>query len=145
MSPDNFYNEEYLERQVIVQDIRHDYGFIFTLVERIFCFYEPSYNKKLSRKAEDIETRIQILYKDKKISEYLYRNYFAVMKHYPTLLVGNLIKEKETIGEDKQFERLKNLKTLLNIYISDLSEELSDIIKERIDADNRKIVNEYFN
>lgn len=145
MSPDNFYNEEYLERQVIVQDIRHDYGFIFTLVERIFSFYEPSYNKKLSKKAEDIETRIQILYKDKEISEYLYRNYFAIIKHYSSLLPGELAKEKAKVGEEKQFERLKNLKTLLEIYIGDLSDELSDIIKASIDYERKRLVDEYFN
>ena len=56
MSPDTyFYNEEDLERQVIVQDIRHNYGFIFSQIERIFDFYYPDYNKKLSKRAEDIE------------------------------------------------------------------------------------------
>lgn len=145
MSPDNFYNEEYLERQVIVQDIRHNYGFIFTLIERIFDFYEPTYNKKLSKKAEDIETRIQILYRNKQISEYLYENYFAVMKHYPSLLPGELAKEKAKVGEDKQFERLKNLKILLNIYACDLSQELSDVIKEKTDYDKKELIREYFN
>ena len=146
MSPDTyFYSEEDLERQVIVQDIRHNYGFIFSQIERIFDFYYPDYNKKLSRRAEDIETRVQILRKDEYLSDYLYLNYFAVMKHYPSMLVGNLVKEREKDGENKQFERLKNLKTLLEIYIGDLCEELSDIIKNKIDYDEREIIKQYFN
>lgn len=146
MSPDTyFYNEEDLERQVIVQDIRHNYGFIFSQIERIFDFYYPDYNKKFSKRAEDIETRVQILRKDGHFSEYLYLNYFSIMKHYPSMLVGNLVKEREKDGEDKQYERLKNLKALLEIYIGDLCEELSDIIKEKMDADTREIIRNYFN
>ena len=146
MSPDTyFYSEENLERQVIVQDIRHNYGFIFSQIERIFDFYYPDYNKKLSKRAEDIETRVQILRKDEYLSDYLYLNYFAVMKHYPSMLIGNLLKEKEKDGENKQFERLKNLKTLLEIYIGDLCEELSEIIKNKIDYDKREIIKQYFN
>ena len=145
MSPDTyFYNEEDLERQVIVQDIRHNYGFIFSQIERIFDFYYPDYNKKLSKRAEDIETRVQILRKDEHLTDYLYLNYFSVMEHYPSLLVGNLIKEREEVGEDKQYERLKKLKVLLEIYISDLCEELSDIIKNKFDYDEREIIKQYF-
>ena len=146
MSPDTyFYSEEDLERQVIVQDIRHNYGFIFSQIERIFDFYYPDHNKKLSKRAEDIETRVQILRKDEHLSDYLYLNYFAVMKHYPSMLAGNLIKEREKDGEAKQFERLKNLKALLEIYIGELCEELSDIIKNKIDYDEREIIKQYFN
>lgn len=146
MSPDTyFYNEEDLERQVIVQDIRHNYGFIFSQITQLFQFYYPDYNKKLSKRAEDIETRIQILYRYKQISEYLYLNFFSVYKHYETLLSGNLVKERKTIGADKQYERLKNLKDLLTIYIGDLSEEISDVIKQQIESDKRNFIKQYFN
>ena len=48
MSPENnFYNEENLERQSIAQDIRHNYGFIFSQITQLFEFYYPEQNKKL--------------------------------------------------------------------------------------------------
>ena len=145
MSPSTyFYSEEDLERLTIVQDIRHSYGFIFSQIEQIFQFYYPDYNKKLSKKAEDIETRIQILYKDKSISEYLYLNFFAVYTQYPTLLPGNLAKERSKDGEEKQYERLSKLKQLLNLYIGDLSDELSEIIKSKMDAADKELIREYF-
>ena len=47
MSPENnFYNEENLERQSIAQDIRHNYGFIFSQITQLFEFYYPEQNKK---------------------------------------------------------------------------------------------------
>lgn len=85
------------------------------------------------------------MYKDKEISEYLYRNYFAIIKHYSSLLPGELAKEKAIVGEENQFGCLKNLKTLLEIYIGDLSDELSDIIKSSVDYERRRFVDEYFN
>lgn len=54
-------------------------------------------------------------------------------------------KKREALGEHKQYERLKNLKALLEIYITDLCDELSDIIKEKMDVDTREIIRKYFN
>ena len=146
MSPDTyFYNDEDLARQVIVQDIRHNYGFIFSQITQLFQFYDPDYNKKLSKRAEDIEARIQILHMEEHISEYLYVNFFSVYKQYETMLPGNLAKERKAIGADKQNERLKNLKDLLTIYIGDLSDEISDVIKQQIESDKRSFIKQYFN
>lgn len=145
MSPENnFYNENNLERQTIVQDIRHNYGFIFSQITQLFEFYYPEQNKKLSKRAEDIETRIQILKKDEKISEYLYSNFFVVYAQYSSLLPGNLKKEKETSGEEKQFERLKKLKDLLILYIGDLADEISDVVNEAIEYDKKALIRDYF-
>lgn len=145
MSPENnFYNEENLERQSIAQDIRHNYGFIFSQITQLFEFYYPEQNKKLSKRAEDIETRIQILKKDEKISEYLYSNFFVVYAQYPSLLPGNLKKEKETSGEKKQFERLRKLKDLLILYIGDLADEISDVVNEAIEYDKKTLIRDYF-
>ena len=139
-----FYNKEYLEKLTIVQDIRHNYGFIFSQITQLFAIYYPDYNKELSKRAEDIEARIQILYKDKSISEYLYLNFFSVYKQYQTLLPGNLAKERKEIGEDKQFGRLKKLKDLLLLYISDLSDEISDVIDRQIEHDKKVAIRGYF-
>lgn len=145
MSPEtNFYNEEILERQSIVQDIRHNYGFIFSQITQLFEFYYPEQNKKLSKRAEDIETRIQILKKDEKINEYLYSNFFVMYGQYPSLLPGNLKKERDALGEEKQFERLKNLKELLVIYIGDLADEISDVVNEKIEYDRKTVIRDYF-
>ena len=118
MSPENnFYNEENLERQSIAQDIRHNYGFIFSQITQLFEFYYPEENKKLSKRAEDIEARIQILKKDEKISEYLYSNFF---------------------------ERLKKLKDLLILYIGDLADEISGVVNEAIEYDKKTLIRDYF-
>ena len=144
MSPDNFYNEEYLNKQVIVQDIRHNYAFIFSQVVQLFKFYHPE-AKGLTTKADDVESRMHILKREGEISDYLYDNFFSVMKQYKTMLPGELAKEKEAVGADKQFERLSRLKQLLNIYIGELSEEISDVIKASEDYEKQAIIRKYFN
>ena len=83
------------------------------------------------------------LYKEGKISEYLYENFCSIMKQYPTMLPGNLAKER-AVDANKQFERLSKLKQLLNIYIGDLCEELSDVIKASVDYEKRSIIKKYF-
>lgn len=145
MSPENnFYNEENLEKQSIAQDICHNYGFIFSQITQLFEFYYPEQNKKLSKRAEDIETRIQILKKDEKINEYWYSNFFVAYAQYPSLLPGNLKKEKDIAGEEKQFERLKKLKDLLILYIGDLADEISDVVNEAIEYDKKTLIRDYF-
>ena len=145
MSPKEFFNnEDSLEQQTIVQDIRHNYGFVFSQITQLFSLYYPEQNKKLSKKAEDIETRIQILYKDKYISEYLYSNFFTLYEQYSTLLPNYLIKEKETAGKKNQFERLKKLKNLLMIYIGELSEEISDVIDKQMEYDKKQFFKEIY-
>ncbi len=146
MSPDSFYDsEEYYalrEKEVIVQDIRHNYAFIFSQVVQLFKFYHPK-EKGLTTKAEDVESRAKTLYEERKLSDYLYENFQSIMKQYPSMLPGNLAKER-AVDKDKQFERLNKLKQLLNIYIGDLSEELSDVIKASDDYETRQIIKEYF-
>lgn len=66
------------------------------------------------------------------------------MKQYPTMLPGNLAKER-AVDKDKQFERLSKLKQLLNIYIGDLAEELGDVIKASNDYEEKTIIRKYFN
>ena len=144
MSPDIFYNEEYLNKQVIVQDIRHNYAFIFSQIVQLFKFYHPD-AKGLTTKAEDVESRIHVLKKEEKITDYLYENFFVIMKQYPSMLPSELYKEKMAVGEDKQYERLNNLKQLLNIYIGDLSEEISNVVDELVDYDKRTVLRKYFN
>lgn len=145
MSPDqNFNNGDYLEQQTIVQDIRHNYGFIFSQITELFSFYHPDYNKKLSKKSDDIETRIQILFKEQSLSEYLYRNFLVVYAEYPTLLPSKLVKEKEVIGKEKQFERLTKLKELLLIYIGELSEEISDVLNKQMEYDKKILFKDYY-
>ena len=147
MSPGNFYvSDEYFaqrEKEVIVQDIRHNYAFIFSQVVQLYKFYYPK-EKNLTTKAEDVESRVHKLYKEGKLSEYLYENFCSIMKQYPTMLPGNLAKER-AVDKDKQLERLTKLKQLLNIYIGDLSEELCDVIKASNEYETRQIIKEYFN
>ena len=147
MSPDNFYvSDEYFaqrEKEVIVQDIRHNYAFIFSQVVQLYKFYYPK-EKNLTTKAEDVEKRMHALYKEGKLSEYLYENFCSIMKQYPTMLPGNLAKER-AVDKDKQFERLSKLKQLLNIYIGDLAEELGDVIKASNDYEEKTIIRKYFN
>ena len=147
MSPGNFYvPDEYFaqrEKEVIVQDIRHNYAFIFSQVVQLYKFYYPK-EKNLTTKAEDVESRVHKLYKEGKLSEYLYENFCSIMKQYPTMLPGNLAKEK-AVDKDKQFERLSKLKQLLNIYIGDLAEELGDVIKASNDYEEKTIIRKYFN
>ena len=147
MSPDNFYvSDEYFaqrEKEAIVQDIRHNYAFIFSQVVQLYKFYYPK-EKNLTTKAEDVESRVHKLYKEGKLSEYLYENFCSIMKQYPTMLPGNLAKERAE-DKDKQLERLTKLKQLLNIYIGDLSEELCDVIKASNDYETRQIIKKYFN
>ena len=147
MSPDSFYDsEEYYalrEKEVIVQDIRHNYAFIFSQVVQLYKFYHPK-EKGLTTKAEDVESRVNILYKEEKFSEYLYENFCSIMKQYPTMLPGNLAKERE-VNPDKQFERLSKLKQLLNIYIGDLAEELGDAIKASNEYEEKTIIRKHFN
>lgn len=147
MSPDNFYvSDEYFaqrEKEVIVTDIRHNYAFIFSQVVQLYKFYHPK-EKGLTTKAEDVESRINILYKEEKFSEYLYENFCSIMKQYPTMLPGNLAKER-AVNPDKQFERLSKLKQLLNIYIGDLAEELGDVIKASNEYEEKTIIRKYFN
>ena len=144
MSPDNFYNEEYLNKQVIVQDIRHNYAFIFSQIVQLFKFYHPD-AKSLTTKAEDVKSRMYVLKKEEKISDYLYENFFVIMKQYPTMLPSELYKEKMAVGEEKQYERLDNLKQLLNLFIGDLSDDISDIVKEQAEYNKRDLIRKYFN
>ena len=147
MSPDNFYvSDEYFaqrEKEIIVQDIRHNYAFIFSQVVQLYKFYHPN-EKGLTTKAEDVESRVNILYKEEKFSDYLYENFCSIMKQYPTMLPGNLAKER-AVNPDKQFERLNKLKQLLNIYIGDLAEELGDVIKASNEYEEKTIIRKYFN
>lgn len=147
MSPDSFYDsEEYYalrEKEVIVQDIRHNYAFIFSQVVQLFKFYHPK-EKGLTTKAEDVESRAKTLYEEGKLSDYLYENFQSIMKQYPSMLPGNLAKER-AVDKDKQFERLSKLKQLLNIYIGDLAEELGDVIKASVEYEKKVLIREYFN
>lgn len=146
MSPDSFCDsEEYYalrEKEVLVQDIRHNYAFIFSQMVQLFKFYHPK-EKGLTTKAEDVESRAKTLYEEEKLSDYLYENFQSIMKQYPSMLPGNLAKER-AMDKDKQFERLSRLKQLLNIYIGDLCEELSDVIKASNDYETRQMIKEYF-
>jgi len=92
-----------------------------------------------------VESRMHVLKKEEKISDYLYENFFSVMKQYKTMLPGELAKEKETVGVDKQYERLDKLNQLLNIYIGDLSEEIGDVVKESFEAEKSDLIRRYFN
>ena len=147
MSPDSFYDSEECyalrEKEVIVQDIRHNYAFIFSQVVQLFKFYHPK-EKGLTTKAEDVESRAKTLYEEGKFSDYLYENFQSIMKQYPSMLPGNLAKER-TMDKDKQFERLSKLKQLLNIYIGDLAEELGDVIKASVEYEKKVLIREYFN
>lgn len=147
MSPDSFYDsEEYYalrEKEVIVQDIRHNYAFIFSQVVQLFKFYHPK-EKGLTTKAEDVESRAKALYEEGKLSDYLFENFQSIMKQYPSMLPGNLAKERMA-DKDKQFERLSKLKQLLNIYIGDLAEELGDVIKASVEYEKKVLIREYFN
>ena len=144
MSPDNFYSEEYLAKQVIAQDIRHNYAFIFSQAVKLYQFYHPK-EKASSTKADEVENRMHALHEEGRISDYLYENFISIMKQYPTMLPGELAKERAMVGEDKQYERLEKLNQLLNIYIGDLSEEIGDFVKESFEAEKRDLIRKYFN
>lgn len=132
------------EHNILIEENRYLYGFMFSLVVGLFNFYNPDYNKELSKKAEDIEKRINIMIMHKNISDKLYRDFFTVYLQYPTLIITKLVHEKNTVGLDKLIERLKNLKQLLLLYIKDLSDEISKIIISQIDEEKKEAVKEYF-
>ena len=68
MSPENnFYNEENLERQSIAQDIRHNYGFIFSQITQLFEFYYPEQNKKLSKELRTLKLESKFLRRMKRL------------------------------------------------------------------------------
>ncbi len=145
MSP-NEYNEDIFslrERETTVTDIRSSYSFIFNQLVQIYKIYHQ--DEKLSAKAEEVADAVETLHNEGKLTDYLYENFKSCYSQYPTMLVSNLLKEKEQVGADKQYERLKKLKGLLKLYIGDLSEELHELIEEQNDVEKRALIREYFN
>ena len=119
-------------------DIRSSYSFIFNQLVQICKTHHQ--DEKLSTKAEEVADAVEILHNEGKITDYLYENFKSCYSQYPTMLVGNLVKEKEQVGADKQYERLKKLKGLFK----HLSEEINDLIEEEFDAEKRNIIRKYF-
>lgn len=143
MSP-NEYNEDIFslrERETIVTDIRSSYSFIFNQLVQIYKFHQ---DEKLSTKAEQVADAVETLHNEGKLTDYLYENFKSCYSQYPTMLVSNLMTEKEQVGAYKQYERLKKLKGLLKLYIGDLSKEINDLIEEEFDAEKRNIIRKYF-
>ena len=137
---DAFWRER--EKETIVTDVRHNFAFVFNQVVMIHKFYYL--NSKLSTKSEEVMEAVEKMYKEGKLSDYLYENLISAYKQYPTMLIGNLKDEEKKIGREKQFERLKKLKEFLTILIGDLSEELHDLIEAQNDAEKQAIIRNYF-
>ena len=138
---DAFWRER--EKETIVTDVRHNFAFVFQQVVMIHKFYYP--DSKLSTKAEEVMEAVLKMYKEGKLSDYLYENLVSAYKQYPTMLIGNLKEEDKQVGREKQFERLKKLKEFLTILIGDLSEELHELIEEQNNAEKRAFIRDYFN
>lgn len=119
-------------------DIRSSYSFIFNQLVQIYKTHHQ--DEKLSTKAEEVADAVETLHNEVKITDYLYENFKSCYSQYPTMLVGNLVKEKEQVGADKQYERLKKLKGLLK----HLSEEINDLIEEEFDVEKRNVIRKYF-
>lgn len=144
MSPNTyFYNRDEQSRQYLISEIRGLYAFIFNEIVQLYKFYYPN-EKGLSTKADDVGRLIRTLYERHDIDEYLVDNFDSVMRQYPTMLAGELAKEKDVVGILKQNERLSNLKQLLQLYVADLSEEIGDVIKARDDYDKKELIRKYF-
>lgn len=144
MSPSSyFYNKDESLRQMLVSEIRSNYAFIFGQIIQMYKIHYP-YEKGLSTRAEEVTKRVEKLYSDKRIEEYIYENYLSIMKQYPTMLAGELAKERLSAGVDRQLERLNNLKQLLDLFIGDLSMELGDLIDESIKEDKKEFLRQYF-
>ena len=97
MSP-NEYNEDIFslrERETIVTDIRSSYSFIFNQLVQIYKIHHQ--DEKLSTKAEEVADAVETLHNEGKITDYLYENFKSCYSQYPTMLVGNLVKEKEQV------------------------------------------------
>ena len=144
MSPNtNSYKSQTFEQQIVVSEIRSNYAFIFGQIIQLYKIHYP-YEKGLSTRAEEVTKRVEKLYSDKRIEEYIYENYLSIMKQYPTMLAGELAKERLSAGVDKQLERLNNLKQLLDLFIGDLSMELGDLIDQFIKEDKKEFLRQYF-
>ncbi len=145
MSPYDIYDDAFWrerEKETIVTDVRHNFAFVFQQVVMIHKFYYP--DSQLSTKAEEVMEAVLKMYKEGKLSDYLYENLVSAYKQYPTMLIGNLKEEDKQVGREKQFERLKKLKEFLTILIGDLSEELHDLIEAQNDAEKQAIIRNYF-
>ncbi len=147
MSPENAHKSSQLfndqESLTVVQDIPHNYAFIFSQIIQLYKLYYPESNG-LSSKADEVKLRFQALKKDNKISDCLFENFLSVMRQYPTMLPSKLIEEKNNVGYKRQLERLLNLKKILNLFIGDLAEEISDVVKMSDDYEKRMLFLKYF-
>ena len=144
MSPNTyFYNRDEQSRQYLINEIRGLYAFIFNQIVQLYKFYYP-HEKGVSTRSNDVEVHMQTLYERHDVEEYLYDSFRSIMKQYPTMLAGELAKERDKLGVLKQNERLNNLKQLLEIYVGELSDEISDVVKARDDYEKKEIIKKYF-
>ncbi len=144
MSPNTYFDNDFelKERETIVIDIRSSYSFIFNQIVQIYKIHHQY--EKLSSKAEEVVNAVEKLHNEGNFNDYLYENFQSCYVQYPTMLVSNLVEEKEKVGSEKQFERLNKLKGLLKIYIGELSEEINDLVDQEYDSDMKEIVRKYF-
>ena len=73
---DAFWRER--EKETIVTDVRHNFAFVFQQVVMIHKFYYP--DSKLSTKAEEVMEAVLKMYKEGKLSDYLYENLVSAYK-----------------------------------------------------------------
>lgn len=110
----NEYDEDIFslrETEIIVTDIRSSHFFIFNQLVKIYKIHHQ--DEKLSTKAVEVADAAETIDVEGKIANHLYENFKSCHSQHSTMLVGNLAKEKEQIGADKKYERLKKLKGFL--------------------------------
>lgn len=124
------------ERDLAGSTLRSKYAFIFNTVVEIYKFYHIK--AKVSCKFDKVQEITETLHKEEKLSDYLYESLKVLFKLYPTLIPAELAKmyKKDTKNAVKKLEEIDEL---LLIAIGDLSQELSDIIKEDKDAYLRSV------
>lgn len=128
------------ERDLAGSTLRSKYAFIFNTVVEIYKFYHIK--AKVSSQFEKVKELTETLYKEERLSDYLYESLKVLFKLYPTLIPVELAKMYKNDVKNT-LKKLEEIDELLLIAIGDLSQELSDIIKEDKDAYLRSMYDRY--
>lgn len=111
--------QDELNKDTIVIDIRHNFGFIFSQLSMI---NKVRYGKPLLEKLEEQIDAVEKLHEDGYLNDYLHENLLDVLDFYPVVSSDELLKKEKE-------EKLSHLNESLLDLIGELSTELKDIIK----------------
>lgn len=116
-------------------EVRSQYAFVFECVTQLYNF---RFNKKPSKKFEDVVKATEELHETEAISDYLYESLKVLYELYPSMLPGK-VEEGYKKNREAEEERLYRLSKLLSIATGDLCGEIQELSDKASEHDRAQL------